>query len=41
VLERDYFMVQATILIYAAVFVFINFLMEVIHGGLDPRVRLE
>jgi len=41
VLERDYFMVQATILIYAAVFVFINFLMELIHGGLDPRVRLE
>lgn len=41
VLERDYFMVQATILIYAMVFVFVNFLAELLHARLDPRVRLE
>ena len=41
VLERDYFMVQSTILIYAAVFILLNFCTELIHGLLDPRVRLE
>lgn len=41
VLERDYFMVQATILIYAVVFMFANFLAELLHAWLDPRIRLE
>jgi len=41
VLERDYFMVQATVLIFAGVFVFVNFFVELFHGWLDPRIRFE
>ncbi len=41
ILERDYFMVQATILIYAGVFLLINFLVELLHAWLDPRVQLK
>lgn len=41
VIERDYFMAQATILIYAGVFIFINFFAELLHAWLDPRVRLD
>lgn len=41
VLERDYFMVQAAILIYAGVFLFINFLVELLHAYLDPRIQLK
>ncbi len=40
-LERDYFMVQATILIYALVFLLINFAVELVHAWLDPRVQLK
>ena len=41
ILERDYFMVQGTILIYAGVFLLINFAVELIHAWLDPRVQLK
>jgi len=41
VLERDYFMVQATVLIYAVLVILINFLAEIVHAWLDPRVRLH
>ncbi len=41
VLERDYFVVQATILIYAGLFVLINLAVELLHGWLDPRVQLQ
>jgi len=41
VLERDYFMVQATVLIYAVIVISINFLAEIVHALLDPRVRLH
>ena len=41
ILERDYFMVQATILIYAGVFLLINFGAELLHAWLDPRVQLK
>lgn len=41
ILERDYFVVQSTILIYAGVFLLINFAVELIHAWLDPRVQLN
>lgn len=41
VLERDYFMVQATVLIYATIFILINFAAELLHGWLDPRIRFD
>jgi len=41
VLERDYFVVQATILIYAGLFLLINLAVELLHGWLDPRVQLQ
>ena len=41
VIERDYFMAQATILVYAGVFIFVNFFAELLHAWLDPRVRLD
>jgi ABC-type dipeptide/oligopeptide/nickel transport system permease component len=33
--------VQATILLYALLFLAINFVVEVLHGVLDPRVQLK
>jgi peptide/nickel transport system permease protein len=41
VLERDYYVVEATILLYALLFLAINFVVEVLHGVLDPRVQLK
>ena len=41
VLERDYFMVQSAIMIYAGVFLLINFLVELLHAYLDPRIQLK
>jgi len=41
ILERDYFVVQAAILTYAALFLAINFVVELLHGWLDPRVQLQ
>jgi peptide/nickel transport system permease protein len=41
VLERDYFVVQATVLVYAGLFLLVNLIVELLHGWLDPRVHLE
>lgn len=41
VLELDYFMVQAMIMVYATLFLVINLGVEVMHARLDPRVRLR
>lgn len=39
--ERDYFVIQAAILVYATLFIFINLVVELVHGWLDPRVQLK
>ena len=39
VLRRDYTMTQALILLVAAVFVIVNFLIDLLYAWLDPRVR--
>lgn len=38
--QRDYPTVRAVILVVAAIFIFINFLVEVLYSVLDPRIRL-
>lgn len=38
--RRDYGVVQASILLVATIFVFINLLVDLLYGFLDPRVRL-
>lgn len=39
VLIRDYPVVQGTVLVVAASFVFINLLVDVLYGLIDPRIR--
>jgi peptide/nickel transport system permease protein len=39
VLRRDYTMTQALILLVAAFFVLVNFLVDLLYVWLDPRVR--
>lgn len=39
-IERDYFMVQAVILVFATVYVLINLAAELLHAKLDSRIRL-
>ncbi len=38
--NRDYPLVQAAILLITAIFVTINFLVDLSYGALDPRIRL-
>lgn len=37
--QRDYTLVQALVLLFAFVFVFVNFVVDLIYGVLDPRIR--
>ena len=39
--NRDYPLVQAAILVITAAFVFINLLVDLSYGYLDPRIRLQ
>jgi peptide/nickel transport system permease protein len=38
--QRDYPMIQATTLIIAAVFVIVNFAVDILYGYLDPRITV-
>ncbi len=35
----DYPMIQALVLVFAASYVFMNFLVDIVYAGLDPRIR--
>ncbi len=37
--ERDYPMIQAVVLLGAAVFILVNLLVDILYGVLDPRLR--
>ena len=37
--HRDYTLTQALVLLVAFVFIFVNFLVDVLYGRLDPRIR--
>jgi len=39
VAQRDYTLVQALVLIFAFLFVFVNFVVDLIYGVLDPRIK--
>jgi len=39
VAQRDYTLVQALVLIFAFIFVFVNFLVDLLYGFLDPRIK--
>src|SRR5213594_2803807 len=39
VAHRDYTLVQALVLVLASVFVLINFVVDMVYGFLDPRIR--
>ncbi len=39
VAHRDYPLVQALVLIFSFVFVFVNFAVDLLYGVLDPRIR--
>ena len=38
--QRDYPVVQASTLLIAGTFVVVSFLVDVLYGVLDPRIRL-
>jgi len=40
VLRRDYPVVLAAVLFVAGAFVLVNFLVDILYGILDPRIRL-
>lgn len=39
--QRDYPMIQGIILVVATLFVFVNLVVDVVYGLLDPRIRYE
>ncbi|MBI1724727.1 MAG: ABC transporter permease subunit, partial [Candidatus Tectomicrobia bacterium] len=39
VAHRDYPLVQAIVFIFSFVFVFVNFVVDLLYGVLDPRIR--
>jgi peptide/nickel transport system permease protein len=39
--HRDYAVIQAVVLLVAATFVVVNFLVDLLYVWLDPRIRLE
>lgn len=39
VAQRDYTLVQALVLIFAFLFVFVNFIVDLLYGALDPRIK--
>ena len=39
VTRRDYTMTQALVLMVAFIFIFVNFLVDIAYGWLDPRIR--
>jgi peptide/nickel transport system permease protein len=41
ILMRDYPVIQAIILVFAACFVVVNLLVDLSYGAIDPRVRVE
>ena len=41
VAHRDYTLTQALVLLVASVFIFVNFLMDLMYAWLDPRIRFR
>ena len=41
VLQRDYPVVQGTVMIIAALFILINLIVDILYSVLDPRIRIS
>lgn len=41
VLARDYPIVQATVLVFGAMFLLVNLIVDVMYGWIDPRIRTK
>ena len=39
VLKMDYTLVQGIVLVYALLVVFLNFLVDILYGYIDPRIK--
>jgi peptide/nickel transport system permease protein len=39
VLRRDYPIIQGVILVFSAVYVVVNLLIDVLYAAIDPRIR--
>jgi peptide/nickel transport system permease protein len=39
VTRKDYTMVQALVMLVAAFFIFVNFVVDLLYAALDPRIR--
>jgi len=39
VAHRDYTLIQALVLLVAGIFIFMNFMMDIMYAWLDPRIR--
>jgi len=40
IVQRDYALVQGAVLVIAILFVFVNIIVDLLYGYLDPRIRL-
>ncbi|HVT36036.1 MAG TPA: ABC transporter permease subunit, partial [Nevskiaceae bacterium] len=40
-LNRDYTLVLGVVIFYGALIVAFNFIVDLLYGALDPRVRLQ
>lgn len=41
VARRDYPLVQATVLLYGAIFIIVNLIVDITYGYIDPRMRIR
>jgi peptide/nickel transport system permease protein len=41
VVSRDFPLIQGTILVLAAIFIFVNLIADLLYGLMDPRIRFE
>ena len=39
--NRDYLMVQGTVLVIAFIFIFVNLIVDILYAYVDPRIRYE
>jgi len=39
--QRDYIMVQSLVLLTSFVFIFVNFITDLVNAWLDPRIRYQ
>jgi len=39
IFQKDYVTVQGTILVIAAIYVFVNLLVDLVYAAVDPRIR--